>query len=50
MYEPSGLIFHDHSIISLPYAAACEAVWAIDVFAFTSSFLSVDGMPCHISF
>jgi hypothetical protein len=26
MYEPSGLIFHDHSIISLPYAAACEAV------------------------
>jgi hypothetical protein len=34
----------------LAYTAACEAVWAIDVFAFSSSFLSTDGMTCHISF
>jgi hypothetical protein len=34
----------------LAYTAACEAVWATDVFAFSSSFLSVDGMTCHISF
>jgi hypothetical protein len=34
----------------LAHTAACEAVWAIDVFAFSSSFLSVDGMTCHISF
>jgi hypothetical protein len=34
----------------LAYAAACDAVWATDVFAFSSSFLSVDGMTCHISF
>jgi hypothetical protein len=34
----------------LAYTAACEAVWAIDVFAFSASFLSVDGMTCHTSF
>jgi hypothetical protein len=34
----------------LAYTAVCEAVWATDVFAFSSSFLSVDGMICHISF
>jgi hypothetical protein len=28
--------------------ANCEAVWTTDVFAFSSSFLSVDGMTCHI--
>jgi hypothetical protein len=33
----------------LPYTAACEAVRAIDVFAFSSSFLSVYGMTCRIS-
>jgi hypothetical protein len=32
----------------LAYTAACEAVWATDFFAFSSSFLSVDGMICHI--
>jgi hypothetical protein len=34
----------------LAYTVACEAVWATDVFAFSSSFLSVDGMTSHISF
>jgi hypothetical protein len=36
--------------IPLAYTTACEAVWATEVFAFSSSFLSVDGMTCHISF
>jgi hypothetical protein len=34
----------------LAHTATCEAVWATDVFALSSSFLSVDGMTCHISF
>jgi hypothetical protein len=32
------------------YTHGWESVWATDVFAFSSSFLSVDGMTCHISF
>jgi hypothetical protein len=32
------------------YTYGWELVWATDVFAFSSSFLSVDGMTCHISF
>jgi hypothetical protein len=34
----------------LAYTNGCEPVWATDVFAFSSSFLSVDGMTCHILF
>jgi hypothetical protein len=34
----------------LPYTAACKAVRATDVYAFSSSFLSVDDMTRHISF
>jgi hypothetical protein len=30
------------------YTYGWEPVWATDVFAFSSSFLSVDGMTCHI--
>jgi hypothetical protein len=32
------------------YTYGWEPVWATDVFAFSSSFLSADGMTCHISF
>jgi hypothetical protein len=38
------------TINPLAYTADCQAVWAIDVFAFSSSFLSVDGITCHIAF
>jgi hypothetical protein len=31
----------------LEYTAGCKTVWAIDVFAFISSFLSVDGMTSY---
>jgi hypothetical protein len=38
------------SVNPLAYTNGCKPVWATDVFAFGSSFLSVDGMTCHISF
>ena len=34
----------------LAYTNACQAFWAIDVFSFNSSLLSVDGMTCLIPF
>ena len=34
----------------LAYTNACQAFWAIDVFSFNSSLLSVDGMSCLIPF
>jgi len=34
----------------LAYTNACQAFWAIDVFSFNSSLLSVDGMTCLILF
>jgi len=34
----------------LAYTNACQAFWAIDVFSFNSSLLSVDGMTYLIPF
>jgi hypothetical protein len=42
---------HLHQAVNtLAHTAGCEPVWATDVFAFSSSFLSVDGITCYISF
>jgi hypothetical protein len=40
------LLYSKGLVNPLAYTAACEAVWAIDDFAFSSSFLPVDGMAC----
>ena len=41
---------YDWLINPLAYTDACKAFWAIDVFSFNSSLLSVDGMTCLIPF
>ena len=41
---------HVVSLNPLAYTNACQAFWAIDVFSFNSSLLSVDGMTCLIPF
>jgi hypothetical protein len=46
----SALFYTVETVNPLAYTHGCETVWAIDVFAFSSSFLPVDGMTCHISF
>jgi hypothetical protein len=43
VFTLSVFILYLHSLTLWP-------VWATDVFAFSSIFLSVDGMTCHISF
>jgi hypothetical protein len=40
---PLQTTFPHRALNPLAYTAACEAVWTTDVFAFSSSFLSVDG-------
>jgi hypothetical protein len=41
---------HYISLNPFAYTYGWEPVWVTDVFAFSSSFLSVDGMTCRISF
>jgi hypothetical protein len=41
---------HETVLNPFAYTYGWEPVWATDVFAFSCSFLSVDGMTCRISF
>jgi hypothetical protein len=55
VHAPHLLVYHQCYITlashnPFAYTYGWESVWATDVFAFSSSFLSVDGMTCHISF